>query len=126
MHTRSGVDLRQGRTCRICYFVSMRMSLAIAFLTILASGAVADPVTRGHDLLKANCSRCHAIGMDGDSPHDEAPPFRVVMKTYPATSLTEALGEGLVTGHPDMPEFKFSGEDVGSIVSYLQTLEGLE
>ena len=104
----------------------MRMTLSLVFLAFIATEAVADPVTQGHDLLKANCARCHAIGMDGDSPHDQAPPFRVVMKSYPASSLTEALGEGLVTGHPDMPEFRFSSEDVGAIVSYLETLEGLQ
>jgi cytochrome c len=48
------------------------------------------------------------------------------MKSYAADSLSEALAEGLVTGHPDMPEFVFPPEDVGAIVSYLQTLEGLE
>ena len=53
------------------------------------------------------------------------PPFRVVMRSYPASSLTEALGEGLVTGHPDMPEFKFAPGDVGAIIDYLETLEGL-
>jgi cytochrome c len=102
----------------------IHLVLTIAFLSTPAMAG--DPVTRGHDLLKANCARCHAIGMDGDSPHDQAPPFRAVMKSYPASSLTEALGEGLVTGHPDMPEFKFSPEDVGAIVSYLETLEGLQ
>jgi cytochrome c len=105
----------------------MRMICALLVLAVLTPEAAADPaVTRGFELLKANCSSCHAIGMDGDSPHKEAPPFRVVMKSYAADSLSEALAEGLVTGHPDMPEFVFPPEDVGAIVSYLQTLEGLE
>jgi cytochrome c len=78
---------------------------------------------KGRALLQANCSRCHAIGPEGDSPHDEAPPFRQVMKIYGAESLEEALGEGLVTGHPDMPEFVFAPEDVAAIESYLMTLE---
>lgn len=106
----------------------MKLFPAAFMLVVLqASGVLADPlVTRGFDLLKTNCSVCHAIGMDGDSPHKDAPPFRVVMKSYAAESLSEALAEGLVTGHPDMPEFVFPAEDVGAIVSYLQTLEGLE
>jgi cytochrome c len=105
----------------------MRLICVIMMLAVLTPEAAADPVvTRGFELLKANCSSCHSIGMDGDSPHEEAPPFRVVMKSYAAESLSEALAEGLVTGHPDMPEFVFPPEDVGAIVSYLQTLEGLE
>jgi len=79
---------------------------------------------KGRALLQANCSRCHAIGLTGESPHGEAPPFREVMKVYGAKSLEEALGEGLVTGHPDMPEFVFAPEDVAAIENYLMTLEG--
>ena len=45
------------------------------------------------------------------------------MKVYGANSLEEALGEGLVTGHADMPEFVFPPEQVGAIVAYLHSLE---
>jgi mono/diheme cytochrome c family protein len=103
----------------------MRMFLISAFVLALTADATADSVARGRLLVEENCSRCHAIGKDGESPHDKAPPFRVVMGIYGASSLSEALGEGLVTGHPDMPEFKFPPEDVGAIVDYLHTLEGL-
>lgn len=74
----------------------MRVLFGLLLLVALSHcEAWADPgVTRGFELLKANCSRCHAIGMDGDSPHREAPPFRVVMKSYSADSLSEALAEG--------------------------------
>ena len=72
---------------------------------------------RGHDLLKAELLLAATpLAWMVTAPIDEAPPFRVVMKSYPAASLTEALGEGLVTGHADMPEFKFAPEDVGAIV----------
>jgi cytochrome c len=103
----------------------MRMIYSVFALLLFVDPAAADSVARGQLLLQQNCAVCHAIGMDGDSPHKQAPPFRVVMRSYPASSLTEALGEGLVTGHPDMPEFKFAPEDVGAIVDYLETLEGL-
>jgi cytochrome c len=102
----------------------MRMFFVLMFGLTLTVDAAADSVARGRLLLQQNCSRCHAIGEQGDSPHHQAPPFRRVMKIYGASSLSEALGEGLVTGHPDMPEFKFPPEDVGAIVDYLRTLEG--
>lgn len=92
-------------------------------LHLVSTPAAADAVAEGRALLESHCSRCHAIGPEGDSPHDEAPPFREVMKIYGASSLEEALGEGLVTGHPDMPEFVFSAEQVGMIEAYLKTLE---
>lgn len=99
------------------------LTLPVA-IVVSVTGALADDLSdRGRSLLQANCSSCHAIGIDGDSPHDEAPPFRAVMKIYGASSLEEALAEGLVTGHPDMPEFTFSAEETAAIVAFLQSLE---
>lgn len=83
----------------------------------------ANPASEGEKLLTDNCSRCHAIGLQGESPLPIAPAFRDVMKIYGADSLEEALAEGLITGHPDMPEFVFPPEQVGAIVTYLHTLE---
>jgi cytochrome c len=98
--------------------------LALAAILLASPDAVAaDQVAEGRQILQENCSRCHAISSEGDSPHDQAPPFREVMKIYPADSLEEALAEGLVTGHPDMPEFVFPPEQVGAIIAYLRTLE---
>jgi mono/diheme cytochrome c family protein len=37
--------------------------------------------------------------------------------------LEEALAEGIVTGHNEMPEFSFEPEQIASIVAYLQTLK---
>ncbi len=51
------------------------------------------------------CARCHAIELAGTSPRDLAPAFRELTQRYPVDTLGEALAEGIVTGHPDMPEF---------------------
>jgi cytochrome c len=77
----------------------------------------------GRALVSANCSRCHAIDPTGSSPHPEAPPFRTLERRYPIDSLAEALGEGLATGHPDMPEFVFEVGDVGAILAYLKSIQ---
>src|SRR5262249_460886 len=78
---------------------------------------------RGHALLEANCSRCHAIERTGDSPHREAPPFRTLSRRYPVDWLQEALAEGLSTGHPDMPEFVFEVPEIDAILAYLQSIQ---
>ncbi len=101
----------------------MRYFLVLLLIMALPQHAAADSIKRGRLLVQRNCSRCHAIGRHDESKHPQAPPFRQVMKVYPAEDLSEALGEGLVTGHPDMPEFKFPPRDVGAIVDYLHTLE---
>jgi hypothetical protein len=42
---------------------------------------------------------------------------------YPIESLEEALAEGIMTGHPDMPEFSFDADDVGAIIDYLKSIQ---
>jgi mono/diheme cytochrome c family protein len=79
--------------------------------------------SRGEDLLTTNCSRCHAIGRSGNSTHPEAPPFRTLGQRYPIEVLAEALAEGLSSGHPDMPEFRFEIDDVNAILAYLGAIQ---
>ena len=93
-------------------------------LSTSGANAQADAVLdKGRSLLQANCARCHAIGADDQSTHKEAPPFRVVVTRYPPDNLAEALAEGLVSGHPDMPEFVFEPAEVAAITTYLESLK---
>lgn len=50
-------------------------------------------------------------------------PFRTLAQRYPIESLEESLGEGLLSGHPDMPEFSFPPRDVGAIIRYLRSIQ---
>lgn len=78
---------------------------------------------KGAALLTKNCARCHAIGATGDSKHEKAPPFRQVVTRYPLDNLAEALAEGIVSGHPDMPEFVFQPDEIDAILAYLDDLK---
>jgi cytochrome c len=102
--------------------------LLLTLLLSLAAGSLASgqdhaDAERGHSLLAAHCSRCHAIERTGTSPHREAPPFRTLGQKYPVDWLAEALGEGLSTGHPDMPEFIFEPQEINAILAYLQSIQ---
>jgi mono/diheme cytochrome c family protein len=104
-----------------------RLRALVAAAIVIASAAPAAaqtaPLTaRGQALLQSKCAYCHAIGPSGDSPHRGAPPFRMLMQRYPPQALEEALGEGLSTGHPDMPEFVFEPAEIAAIVAYLNVL----
>ena len=105
-----------------CYTVAV-VTAAVVLVSAHSALAASDIVAKGRELLQANCARCHAIGADDQSPHKEAPPFRVVVTRYRADNLAEALAEGLVSGHPDMPEFVFEPDDVGAITAYLDSLK---
>jgi mono/diheme cytochrome c family protein len=92
--------------------------------TLVAAAAVDKDLTaKGEVLVKENCSRCHAIGKEGDSPHPEAPPFRTLSSKYPVADLAESLAEGIVSGHPDMPIFVFDPHDVEAIIDYLESIQ---
>jgi mono/diheme cytochrome c family protein len=100
-----------------------RLAAAAAILAALASAATAQDLKRGETLLARECGRCHAIGRAGNSPDKDALAFRTLAKRYPIESLEEALGEGIMSGHPDMPEFKFDADDVGAIIAYLKSIQ---
>ena len=99
--------------------------LATLFACLAASGALAEDadLAYGRELVEANCARCHAVGLDDESAHPEAPAFRTLSERYPLDALEEAFVEGITTGHPDMPEFVASPEQIGAIISYLDTLQ---
>jgi mono/diheme cytochrome c family protein len=78
---------------------------------------------RGRALLQQNCGRCHAVSTNDASAHHLAPPLRTLGQRYAIDSLEEALAEGLVSGHPDMPEFTFEPDDVGVIIAYLKSIQ---
>lgn len=92
----------------------------------ISGGAVADeydPVAAGLQLAAMYCADCHAIATSGDSPFPPAPPFRELHLRYDVEFLAEALVEGIVTAHPEMPEFEFDPDQAEAIIAYLKTLE---
>ena len=100
-------------------------ALAICYLIFIASAYAQMDARqqRGLTLARANCARCHSIDKVTASPLRLAPPFRELHNRYPVESLEEALGEGIVTGHPNMPEFRLDPGQVGDLISYLKWLE---
>lgn len=81
-----------------------------------------DLVTAGQKISEKMCAKCHAVGKIGESPFKAAPPFRTFATKWPIESLQEALAEGIVVGHPEMPEFQFNAYEVGALIAYLKSL----
>jgi mono/diheme cytochrome c family protein len=105
-----------------CFF-QLSVLVPLLFPTMFAAAAAEkDLVAKGKLLVTENCSRCHAIGKEGTSPHKEAPPFRS-LDQIPGRDLAESLAEGIVSGHPDMPIFVFSPQDIRAIIDYLQWIQ---
>jgi cytochrome c len=106
----------------------MRRLIQASLITLLTSSAMAQPALepaaqRGLMIARTNCARCHSIDRVTASPLAIAPPFRTLHKKYPVENLEEALAEGISTGHPTMPEFRFDPGQVNDFIAYLKTLE---
>ena len=94
-----------------------------AAMAAAISPSAASNTDRGKQLALTHCARCHAVDKVSPSPLAIAPPFRILHERYPVETLEEALAEGIVTGHPSMPEFRFDGAEVGDFIAFLKTLE---
>jgi mono/diheme cytochrome c family protein len=105
----------------------MSKVLAVASVAVLLISTTLHAqdleVQRGHAFAQANCARCHAIGPVGNSPLPKAPPFRTLQQRYPVENLVEALGEGIRTAHPAMPEFELDQRQIDDLIVYLKSLE---
>lgn len=87
-----------------------------------AAPAAAD-ASAGRKLLEGKCGGCHAIERAGASPLAAAPALRDLGERYPPEALEEALAEGIITGHPDMPELVASPEEIDDIIAWLEQIQ---
>ena len=106
----------------------MRLIIQFSVAALLMTSAVAQPglepaAQRGLSIARANCARCHSIDRVTPSPLAIAPPFRTLHKKYPVENLEEAMAEGISTGHPTMPEFRFDTDQISDFIAFLKTLE---
>lgn len=97
--------------------------LLLAFVLAPIGGAEAANIQRGQTLARTHCAACHAIDRVSASPLTIAPPFRDLHRRYPVESLSEALAEGIVTGHPSMPEFRLAPDQIEDFIAFLKSLE---
>jgi len=102
-----------------------RVAAAVALCAVLTQEpALADEaaVLNGKRIAAAHCARCHAIGRQGASPLARAPAFRTLSRRYPLDHLAEALAEGIMTGHAEMPQFAFEPEEIGALLAYMRSI----
>ena len=97
---------------------------AILAAALAASSArAAGDLQQGRQILEASCGGCHAIDAQDNSSHPDAPAFRTLSARYPVRDLEEALGEGIITGHPDMPEFVLEADQIEDVIAYLESIQ---
>jgi cytochrome c len=98
------------------------MLAALGFRSPGWAGDIETPA-RGRRIAEVACAPCHAVGPIGESPKSPAPPFRELGRRYPVESLEEALAEGVMVGHPEMPRVQMKETDIAAFVAYLKTIQ---
>lgn len=102
---------------------SLLLALAMIFTLGSARPVEAANIEQGRRLALLYCAECHAIDKVSPSPLRIAPPFRTLHERYPVETLEEALAEGIVTGHPSMPQFQFEPDQINDLIGFLKSLE---
>jgi mono/diheme cytochrome c family protein len=78
---------------------------------------------RGLTFVRVHCAQCHSIDAVSESPLTIAPAFRTLHLKYPIESLQRPLSEGIIAGHPTMPQFRLDPDQVADVIAYLKTLQ---
>lgn len=100
-----------------------RIALVVSAFVWLTLPVKSQDIEHGKALVEINCARCHGVGTDDVSSHSEAPEFRILGQRYPVDALEEAFAEGIVTGHPDMPEFQATPRQIEDIIAYMASIQ---
>jgi mono/diheme cytochrome c family protein len=80
-------------------------------------------VQRGLTFVRVHCAQCHSIDQVSDSPLTIAPAFRTLHLKYPIENLQRPLAEGIIAGHPTMPQFRLDPDQIADVIAYLKTLK---
>ncbi len=99
----------------------------VAWLLLVSASPFCQAETlqqRGQVIARGMCSGCHAVGRTGDSPHPAAPRFRSLDDRTDLSKLARRFREILITGHDDMPMFRFDSRDADAVVAYMRSIQG--
>jgi mono/diheme cytochrome c family protein len=102
------------------------ISISILSISLIVGSPVSQAQTlqqRGAEIAYGLCSRCHAIGKSGESPLLAAPRFRSLDSRTNLSKLSRRIQEGLLTGHEDMPMFRFDRDDADAMVAYIRSVQ---
>ena len=89
----------------------MRIALSALALIALTFPALAAEdaklVAEGKRLATINCTRCHNIEAEGESPLTDSPPFREIAKNYDREELIGAIADYIIFESRNAPELTF-------------------
>jgi mono/diheme cytochrome c family protein len=97
-----------------------------AALFLAATPALAQDeaamIAEGKRLAEINCTKCHNIEAEGESPLTDAPPFREIAKNYDEMELVDGFMEGLAVRHPLMPDWDVTEPQAEELAAFVMSL----
>jgi cytochrome c len=105
----------------IAFAIVLNFSRSV--LATAQDGSSSELEREGMALAERMCAGCHAIGKTGASPHPPAPAFRELGDRVDLDDFAHRLRQGLTSGHPDMPTFRFTREDARALIAYLRSIQ---
>lgn len=104
----------------------MKPILPLLCLLLAASPALAQDeaqkIAEGKRLAEINCTRCHNIEAEGESPLTDAPPFREIALNYDEMELVDGFMEGLAVRHPLMPDWEVTEPQAEELAAFVLSL----
>jgi cytochrome c len=104
-------------------WAAIALSGAILCASTSALAQSSPAAQRGLTFVRVHCAECHAISKVGESPLTIAPPFHTLHLKFPIESLRRRLSEGIIAGHPTMPQFRLDADQLADVIAYIETLE---
>jgi mono/diheme cytochrome c family protein len=96
----------------------------LALFEMQSAFAQQEPaVQRGLTFVRVHCGQCHSIDQVSESPLAIAPPFRTLHLRYPIESLQRPLSEGIIAGHPTMPQFRLDPDQISDVIAFLKSIQ---
>ncbi len=79
--------------------IALPLLALVAFTLPALAADQAKMIAEGKRLAEINCTKCHNIEADGESPLTDSPPFREIAKNYDPEELVDGIRQGTDTGH---------------------------
>jgi mono/diheme cytochrome c family protein len=109
---------------RFLVFVGVTLALSASLPASAQDNEADKRIARGKALVVLNCSGCHAVADEKQSPNPKSPPFRTLSERFPIDALEETFIGTIDTGHAGMPVFEASQDEIDDIVAYIGSVMG--
>ena len=83
----------------------------------------AAQISDGLAIVEANCTSCHAVHTNDESPRTDAPPLRTVLKDLSPEALEDDFREGIHVGAVDMADFDLGPRGTSAVVEYIKSIQ---